>query len=242
MDVKTAFLYGLLQGEVYVEQPPGFEAHGRKTHVCHLKKSLYRLKQAPHASYARIHNDLMKLGFTNPLILECKRELASEFEMKDLGLMHYFLGLEVWKKSGNIFFSQVKYVVKLLEIFGMVECKSLPTPMEMNFKKLCGEVVGPDLASPSEYRQLVGPLMFLVNTHHDICFEVDTLSQFVTNPQHVHRLVAKHVLRCLHGTINLRFKYVAGNVRLHGYRDADLVGRVVDMKSTSGCCFSLDLQ
>lgn len=127
MDVKTAFLHGLLQRETYVEQPPGFEAHGRKTHVCRLKKALYRLKQAPRASYARINSYLMKLGFTNnsvdpnlcfktiqcmplifvlyvdelfltsvdPLILECKREFASEFEMKDLGLMHYFLGLEV---------------------------------------------------------------------------------------------------------------------------------------------------
>ena len=66
--------------------------------------------------------------------------------------MHYFLGLEVWQKSGEIFLSQGKYVVKLLERFGMIEYKSMNTPMEMNFKKLCGEVVGPNLANPFEYR------------------------------------------------------------------------------------------
>ena len=100
MDVKTAFLHGAIKEEVYVEQPLGFEVQDRDTHVCRLKKSLYGLKQAPRAWYERIDSYLMKLGFTRsnvePLIHQCKRELAAEFEMKDLGLMHYFLGLEVW--------------------------------------------------------------------------------------------------------------------------------------------------
>lgn len=96
-------------------------------------------------------DDLFMTG-SEPLILQCKRELASEFEMKDLHLMHYFLGLEVWQKPSEICLSQGKYVDKLLERFGMAKCKSMNTPMEMNFKKLCGEVAGPDLANPSEYR------------------------------------------------------------------------------------------
>lgn len=174
----------------------------------------------------------------DPLILECKRKLASEFEMKDLGLMHYFLGLEVWQKLGDIFLSQGKYVVKLLERFGMIKCKPLPTPMEMNFKKLCGEIAGSDLANLSEYRQLVGALMFLVNTRPDICFAVNTLSQFMTEPHHVYWVAAKHVLRYLHGTINLGLRCVVGDVKLHEYTDADWVGSVVDRKSTSRC-FSL---
>ena len=85
----------------------------------------------------------------DPLIHQCKRDLAAEFEMKDLGLMHYFLGLEVWQRPGDIFLSQGKYIVKLLERFGMVDCKSMSTPMELNFKKLSGSVVGPMLANPS---------------------------------------------------------------------------------------------
>ena len=58
--------------------------------------------------------------------------------------------------------------MKLLERFRMIECKSLATPMEMNFKNLFGEVAGPDLVNPSKYKQLIGALMFLVNTHPDI--------------------------------------------------------------------------
>lgn len=70
--------------------------------------------------------------------------------MKDLGIMHYFLYLKVWQSPSEIFLSQGKYVMKELEIFGMTY-KSFPTPMEINFKKLCGEVAGPDLVNTSEY-------------------------------------------------------------------------------------------
>jgi len=96
-------------------------------------------------------------------MIKCKRELASEFEMKDLGLMHYFLGLEVWQRPGDVFLSQGKYVVKSLEIFGMTQCKSMTTQMEMNFKKLCVEYAGLNLKNPFEYRQVIGALIFLVN-------------------------------------------------------------------------------
>ena len=80
----------------------------------------------------------------------------------------------------------------------MVECKFMHTPMEMNFKKLCGKDAGPSLANPTEYRQLIGVLMCLVNTRPDICFVVNNLSQHLIDPFHVHRIVAKHVLRYLH--------------------------------------------
>ena len=93
--------------------------------------------------------------------------------------MHYFLGLEVWQKAGEIFLSQGKYIVKLLERFEMVDCKTMITPMELNFKKLCGSAAGRDVGNPFEYRQLVGAVMFLVNSRLDICFAVNTLSQFM---------------------------------------------------------------
>lgn len=69
---------------------------------------------------------------------QCKRDLVAEFEMKDLCLMHYFLGLEVWQKIGKIFLGQGKYTAKILERFAMVDCKPVATPMEANFKKVCG--------------------------------------------------------------------------------------------------------
>ena len=128
MDVKTVLLKGVVEEEVYVEQPLVFETRNRDTHVCKLKKDLYGLKQEPRTWYGRTDSFLTSFGFTkskedsnlyykvedgNPVILllyvddlfvigmdgliaNTKRELAAEFEMKDLGMMHYFLGMEVW--------------------------------------------------------------------------------------------------------------------------------------------------
>ena len=64
MDVKTAFLNGFIQEEVYTEQPQGFEVHWKESHVCKLKKELYGLKQAPRAWYSRIDTYLQEMGFT----------------------------------------------------------------------------------------------------------------------------------------------------------------------------------
>ena len=71
--------------------------------------------------------------------------------------------------------------MKLLEIFSMVDCKSVLTPMELNFKKLSGSAAGPVLTNPTKYCQLVGALMFLVNTRSDVCFAVNTLSQHMVD-------------------------------------------------------------
>ena len=68
------------------------------------------------------------------LIVDSKRKLATEFEMKDLGPMHYFLGLEVWQKPGEIILSQGKYAMEILKRFGMMDCKSMSTSMTTNLK------------------------------------------------------------------------------------------------------------
>jgi hypothetical protein len=159
MDVKTTFLNGVIEEEVYIEQTKGFEVEYRKTHVFMLKKALYGLRQSPRAWYRRIGSFLTSLGFTKSkvdsnlyfkvmndesvifllyvdelfltgkenLITNCKNKLAAEFEMKYLGLMHYFLGLEVWQSPEKIFLNQGKYAVEILKRFDMLECKSMNT-------------------------------------------------------------------------------------------------------------------
>jgi hypothetical protein len=93
---------------------------------------------------------------------------------------------------------------------------------------------------PTLYRQLIGSLMYLVNTRPDLCFAVNTLSQFMVEPKRVHWVAAKHVLRYLCGTIEFGLSYIQGNgVKLVGYSDADWAGNIVNRKSTSGCVFSL---
>ena len=92
--------------------------------------------------------------------------------MTDIRLMHYFLGLEVWQEPKHIFLGQGKYAVEILRRFRMEDCRPMSTPMITNWKKLHaseGELVNPTL-----YRQLIGSLMYLVNSRPDLCFAVNT--------------------------------------------------------------------
>jgi hypothetical protein len=82
--------------------------------------------------------------------------------MKYLGLMHYYLGLEVWQKRGEVFLGQGKYAIKILQKFGMMDCKSTDTHMTTDIRKVRDSYSDP--VDPSLYRQLIGSLMYLVNT------------------------------------------------------------------------------
>ena len=162
MDVKSAFLNGDLQEDVYMTQPPGFEVKGQEHKVCKLIKALYGLKQAPRAWYAKMDEYLRKVGFhrsesddtlyvrqqgkylvilimyVDDLIItgnnddhieQVKKELHAGFKMIDLGLLHYYIGVEVFQRPHQIFISQSKYAAKILQRFGMQDCKPVLTPM-----------------------------------------------------------------------------------------------------------------
>ena len=106
-------------------------------------------------------DDLILIG-DEKLIKSCKEDLAREFEMKDMGLMHYFLGMEVWQGDGDLFVSQGKYANEILRRFHMERNKPMETPLAGNWRKedaTSGEVV-----EAIVYRKLVGSLMYLVNT------------------------------------------------------------------------------
>ena len=98
-------------------------------------------------------DDLFLTG-DEELIIDSKRKLVTEFEMKDLGTMHYFLGLEVWQKPGEIILSQGKYAMEILKRFGMMDCKSMSTPMTTNLK-LLGDTIS-ETVDATLYRQMIG--------------------------------------------------------------------------------------
>ena len=82
--------------------------------------------------------------------------------MKDLCLIHYFLGLEVWQRSDDIFLSQGKHTANVLWRFGMMDCKSMATPMVSNLKKLHETSSGTNLVDSMMYRKLIASLLYLV--------------------------------------------------------------------------------
>jgi hypothetical protein len=129
------------------------------------------------------------------LIDHTKRELSTKFQMKDLGHMHYFLGLEGWQKPGEIFLSQCRYAVDVLCGFGMMGCKSMTTNMISNLKKLHDQATGLDPEDSTTYHQIIGSLMYLVHTRPKICYVVNYLRQFMCELKHIHMVAAKNILR-----------------------------------------------
>jgi hypothetical protein len=160
-------------------------------------------------------DDLFITG-AEDLIADCKLGLASEFEMSDIGLMHYFLGMEVWQEEGQIFLRQGKYAADILSRFQMEDCRPMSTPMITNWKKLSAS--NSQLVDATVYRQLIVSLMYLVNTRPDICFVMNTLSQYMVEPRSVHMVGAKHILRYVARTVDFGLDYVRGDgVSLVGY-------------------------
>jgi hypothetical protein len=103
-----------------------------------------------------LYVDDLFLTSTKSLIIECKYALASEFEMKDLGMMHYFLGLEVWQRTDEIFLSQGKYTVEILKKFELLNLKPHGYTYVTNMKKLSVSSSDYDEIDPTLYRQLIG--------------------------------------------------------------------------------------
>ena len=124
-------------------------------------------------------------------ILSCKEDLAREFEMKDLGLLHYFLGLEIWQHSDGLFVSQGKYAWEILEKFNMHGCKPVDTPLPGGWRK--EDATSTEVVDANVYQQLVGSLMYLVNTRPDICYVVNQLSQAMVKPTKLFWKAGKHV-------------------------------------------------
>ncbi|KAL6314842.1 hypothetical protein AAG906_029058 [Vitis piasezkii] len=121
--------------------------------------------------------------------------LSREFEMKDLGLLKYFLGIEVSRSSEGIFLSQRKYALDLLQETGMLGCQHVDTPIEKSLK-LCVE---PNQVSTDKgrYQRLVGRLMYLAHTRPDLAYALSVVSQYMHNPGEQHMNVVMRILRYL---------------------------------------------
>ena len=114
----------------------------------------------------------------------------------------------------------------------------MTTPMVLNLKLL--SVASSESVDTTMYRQMICSLMYLTNTRLDIFFAMNTLSQFLMDPRHVHLIAAKHILRYLKATVDYGIKYETNQkISLEGYVDLDWAGSILDMKRTSGCCFSM---
>ncbi|RVW97919.1 Retrovirus-related Pol polyprotein from transposon TNT 1-94 [Vitis vinifera] len=206
LDVKNAFLNGDLEEEVYMDIPAGLETTSNFNKVCRLRKSLYGLKQSPRAWFERFTKVIMKKK-----IDLLKKLLTKEFEIKDLGNLKYFLGMEIARSKKGIAVSQRKYVLDLLNETGMLGCKPAETPMDTTVK--LEESDGSAPVDKGRYQRLVGKLIYLSHTRPDIGFSVSVVSQFMNNPTEKHMTAVIRILRYLKMTPGKGYcSFVWGNL------------------------------
>jgi hypothetical protein len=179
-------------------------------------------------------DDIVITGDDADEIAHLKGHLAQEFEVKDLGNLRYFLGIEVSRGPKGILLSQQKYVLDLLQEAGMLGCRPATTPIEPNHRLIS------DMGKPVDresYQRMVGKLIYLSHTRPDIAYAVSTVSQFMHDPRSSHMDVVTRILRYLKGCPGKGLLYTHhGNLQVECYTDADWAGSLDDRRSTSGYC------
>ncbi|GJW00399.1 retrovirus-related pol polyprotein from transposon TNT 1-94 [Tanacetum coccineum] len=173
MDVKTAFLNGILREEVYISQPDKFVDPENPNHVYKLKKALYGLKQAPRAWYDLLSSFLLSQKFTKGTVdptLFVRREGKDILLMSMMGKLSFFLGLQISQSPRGIFLNQSKYALELLKKYGMETCEPADTPM-VEKSKLDEDPQG-KAVDPTRYHGMIGTLMYLTSSRPDLVFVV----------------------------------------------------------------------
>ncbi|XP_062100706.1 uncharacterized mitochondrial protein AtMg00810-like [Humulus lupulus] len=195
--------------------------------MAHADSSLFvKVKEAKIAKFLVYVDVLIITGDDEAEICQTKENLSVFFQMKELGELKHFLGLEVDQTKEGLFLCQQKYARDLLQRFGMLECKPISTPMETN-AKLCAHE-GKDLQDGVMYRQLVGSLIYLRLTQPDISYVVGIASWYMQRPRKPHLEAVRRMLR-----------YVKDEVKIVGYCDADYAGDHDTRRSTTGYVFKL---
>ena len=238
-DIDTAFLYGPMDRRLYTTQLQGFEQGRELVFLLNmalyglvqsaylwfgdLKATLedFGLTQSKHDD-ALFYDTLRSLYITvyvddikafcpdDTTILTLKKHLQSKYQLKDIGDVTWYLGMEIGRlKDGSLLLSQRKYIRDLLLRHGMENCASVPTPMmqELKLSKNSDEKVC-DAKTQADYRKLLGELIYLmVQTRPDVAYLVSKLTQFMSNPREQHWTALKRVFGYLQGTPELGICY-----------------------------------
>nr|XP_012572793.1 uncharacterized protein LOC101489768 [Cicer arietinum] len=207
--VKSAFLNESLYEEVYVKQTPGYVKTSKEYHVYKLNKALYGLK---FEKCVNEHGVYVKKGAATPALLKClyvddllltssdevkikefKIRMEKEFEMTDLGMLAYFLGIEFETKKNGIFIHQKRYASDVLKRFKMQECNGSSTPLESGL--VLSKEGNNELIDPTTFKQIVESLKYLCNTRPNISYSVGLISRYMEKLMTSHYMAEKKILR-----------------------------------------------
>ncbi|XP_072080868.1 uncharacterized protein [Arachis hypogaea] len=270
LDVNTAFLHGDLPEDVYMKVPPGLKVddstlvckltrslYGLKqaSRQWHTKLATILIGLGYHQSK---HDDCLftkdssnsftaLLVYVDDLVLagNCmveiqavKDHLHKLFQIKDIGELKYFLGIEFARNREGIAMYQRKYCLELLEDYGMLATKSATTPMD--YSRQLSKSTGTRLKTNTEYRRLIGRLLYLANTRPEISYAVGKLSQFLECPTDKHFEAGLRVLRYLKSSLAQGlFFSTKSDLEVIGYSDSDWAACPDSRRLVTGYCFFL---
>jgi hypothetical protein len=163
------------------------------------------------------------------------QDLKSDFALKDLRPLSYFLGIEVKQAADGICLSPVKYTTDLLKHTGMLSCKLAITPLSSTRKLSAheGEVLLPEDAT--RYQSIIGALQYLMLTHPDISFSVNKVCQYLHSPTTIHWTTVKRILCFLKHTLRTGLHIRSSpSMMISAFSDADWAGCGDDRKSSGG--------
>ncbi|XP_058189867.1 uncharacterized mitochondrial protein AtMg00810-like [Rhododendron vialii] len=179
-------------------------------------------------------DDILITGSSSELVATIVDQLSSSFALKDLGLLHYFLGIEAIPTADGFILSQAKYALNLLTKAGMIECR--PCHSHSSLKPVTPGNLTP-LTNPEHYRSLIGSLQHLTLTRPEISFAVNTVCQHMHAPLECHLTAVKQILRYIKGTLARGLAFSKSSLTLLAFSDADWAGNALDRCSTGGIVF-----
>lgn len=267
-DVKTAFLYGELSEDIYMEVPEGLETQSSK--VCKLIKSIYGLKQSSRCWNEKFCSFLSTYGFKpcpsdncvfvgyfkdvkvililyvdDGLLLAKSKVILSEIlnilkQKFEIKIVNCnsFIGMEIDKEKDYISISQKQYIKTIINKFNLSDAKSSSTPADANVNLSKNTSNNEPINFP--YREAVGALLFLSSVSRpDIAYAVNVISRYVNNPGPSHVTAVKRIVRYLINSKDMSIVY-QGNVELVGYSDSDFAGDLDTRKSNTGYIFLMN--
>ncbi|WZZ44848.1 hypothetical protein YC2023_041107 [Brassica napus] len=233
-------IYGLKQSPIAWYRKLSTTLNGRGFRKSELDHTLFTLVGPSGIIVILVYvDDLIITGSDKAGIKATKEFLKSVFDIKDLGELKYFLGIEICRSKEGLFMSQKKYTMDMLKETVVLGGKIAKTPFEEGYKVLReGKVEENQLFEDTKmYRRMVGKLIYLTITRPDICFAVNQVSQHMQVPKVHHWKMVDRILRYLSGSPGQRvWMGCNGSTEVVGSCDADWTGDRVDRRSTTGYC------
>jgi histone deacetylase 1/2 len=180
-------------------------------------------------------DDIIVTSSSDHAITCLLRDLNENFAIKDLGDLHYFLGIEVNRTPNGLILTQEKYARDLVAKVGMNGCKATPTPLSSTeqLSLYDGTPLGPE--DSTQYRSIVGALQYLTLTRPDLAFSVNKVCQFLHAPTTDHWTAVKRILRYVFDTLKVGITFArSSSTFLSAFSDADWAGSLDDRRSTGG--------